>query len=94
LSTKYISTDAGATARKTVPTNRNRKLEKLVIRCLGVRCSGTVTDDPFLGKGISAVNACSCNRLGEAREDERCSRPENFLMVRLANGVGIPRLVG
>ena len=37
LVAKYISTEAGTTARKTVPTNRNRKLEKLVIR--SSRCS-------------------------------------------------------
>jgi hypothetical protein len=31
LSRKYINTHAGATARKTVPTNLARKLEKRII---------------------------------------------------------------
>jgi len=34
---KYISAQAGATAKKTVPTNLARKLEKLVIGNSGVQ---------------------------------------------------------
>jgi hypothetical protein len=51
---KYITTEAGTTAKKTVPTNRNRKLEKLVIRLLGVCCVGTVTEWLLGSKGIKA----------------------------------------
>src|SRR6266404_3080713 len=40
---KYINTQTGAMARKTAPTRRTRKLEKLIIRSL-VRRASVVND--------------------------------------------------